>query len=343
MEPFPLDFRMIAGNALSRNSTLPNPDPNPVGPWPNEPQAQRAQRAIGFNCLHYAAGNDERTLMRNHLPTKAFMDSTCTDGIRLELQFPSCWNGDLDGGSAHNDHVAYPDGVITGNCPAGYDRRLVSLFYETIIATDAFAAIPGQFVLANGDPTGYGYHGDFIAAWQEGALAAAITSCNHEGSSGEMSECSAFSMTQNSNQCRLQYPLPAAIANEDTEGPMQGLVNGHPIYPGPAPALRPAQQQNIDADVAADSQARGKAAVAAFMTPTSLSPTAPTGGFSASALSSAATTPLGAENDMVAVIVEEVVVVVEDVAVVEAQVDEASRRGGHVHKHIEKREQVTEH
>lgn len=154
VEAFPNGFQLVAGNSLNRNSTLPSPDPNPLGPWPDESQAQRTQRAIGFNCLHYAAGNDERTLMRNKLPTKEFIDATCTDGIRMELQFPSCWSGDLDGGPTHKAHVAYPDGVITGNCPEGYDRRLVSLFYETIVATDMFKGVGGKFVLANGDPTG---------------------------------------------------------------------------------------------------------------------------------------------------------------------------------------------
>ena len=81
---------MTAGNALNRNSTLPNLDPNPLGPWPSETQAQRASRAIGFSCLHYAAGNDERTPMHDALPSKAFMDSTCTEGLRLVLQFPNC-------------------------------------------------------------------------------------------------------------------------------------------------------------------------------------------------------------------------------------------------------------
>lgn len=88
------------------------------------------------------------------MPDKAFLDANCEDGIRLELQFPSCWNGQKHGGPTHKNHVAYPDGVITGNCPKGYDLRLISLFYETIVATDHFKGKGGKFVLANGDPSG---------------------------------------------------------------------------------------------------------------------------------------------------------------------------------------------
>ena len=229
---------MIAGNNSNRNSSLPDPDPKPLGPWPEESQNERAQRAIGFNCLHYAAGNDEPALMRHHLPDKAFLDSECTDGIRLEIQFPSCWNGQLDGGPTHKSHVAYPDGVSVGNCPEGYDRRLITLFYETIVATDRFAGKRGQFVLANGDPTGFGYHGDFICAWKDSTLEKAVHACSDQLSSGLMSECPVFEMTRNSASCKLESPLPAAIAKENVSGPMMGLVDGLQVAYGPAPALQ---------------------------------------------------------------------------------------------------------
>ena len=227
---------MIAGNNFNRNSTLPDPDLEPLGPWPQESQDQRAQRAIGFNCLHYAVGNDEPTLMRHNMPDKAFLDSTCTDGLRLEIAFPSCWNGQLNGGPTHKTHVAYPDGVQVGNCPQGYDRRLITLFYETIVATDQFKGKDGQYVLANGDPTGYGYHGDFIAAWQDDTLRKAVDACDQQDSSGMMEACPVFEMTQNSQQCQLDTPLPAPIAKEDVKGPMKGLANGLQIAYGPAPA-----------------------------------------------------------------------------------------------------------
>ena len=239
VEPFPNGFQMIAGSNSNRNSTLPDPDPNPLGPWPKDSQDERAQRALGFNCLHYAAGDNEPTLMRHQLPDKDFLDSKCTDGLRLELQFPSCWNGQLDGGPSHKSHVAYPDGVSVGNCPEGYDRRLITLLYETIVATDEFAGKPGQFVLANGDPTGFGYHGDFIAAWKDDTLEKALQACNEQVSSGQMKECPVFEMTQDSATCKLEAPLPPAIANEDVKGPMKGLANGLQVAYGPASAPKP--------------------------------------------------------------------------------------------------------
>ena len=166
IEAFPEGFQMLAGNNYNRNSSLPNPDPNPLGPWPDESQDLRTQRAIGFNCLNYAKGTDEPSLMRHAMPDKGYLDANCADGIRLELMFPSCWNGEKDG-EMHKSHVAYPDGVMTGNCPEGYDRRLVSLFYETIVATDAYKGKSGQFVFSNGDPHGESRGGYTKCSWSK--------------------------------------------------------------------------------------------------------------------------------------------------------------------------------
>jgi hypothetical protein len=154
VEAFPKGFQMIAGTNRNRKSSIPDPDPNPLGPWPDESQDLRAERALGFNCLNYARGSDEPSLSRHFLPDKSYLDANCADGVRLELMFPSCWNGEMDGGKDHKSHVAFPDGVMVGNCPEGYDRRLVSLFYETIVATDLFKGKNGKFVFSNGDPTG---------------------------------------------------------------------------------------------------------------------------------------------------------------------------------------------
>lgn len=145
---------MIAGTNRNRNSSLPDPDSNPLGPWVDESQGLREQRALGFNCLNYPKNIPEPTLSRHFMPEKSYLDQNCPDGLRLELMFPSCWNGKLDGGSEHKAHVAFPDRVIVGNCPEGYDRRLVSLLFETIVATDQFKGKNGRFVFSNGDPTG---------------------------------------------------------------------------------------------------------------------------------------------------------------------------------------------
>lgn len=54
-----------------------------------------------------------------------------------------------------------------------------------------------------------------------------------------MQDCPVFTMTENSADCELDSPLPAAIANENVKGPMEGLANNLPIWSGPGPAPPP--------------------------------------------------------------------------------------------------------
>jgi hypothetical protein len=154
---FPAGFEMIAGDTNQRNFTYPVPD-IPKSDWTGvyETQDFLRQAALGFNCLNYSPGvAPEGSLYRHFLPDKAYLDANCLDGVRFELMFPSCWN--RSAGNAPPDkksHVAYPSEVMTGNCPDGFPERLPSLFYETIWNTYAYVGVAGQFVIANGDPTG---------------------------------------------------------------------------------------------------------------------------------------------------------------------------------------------
>ena len=151
---FPEGFVMAAGDKNLRNFTGPVPDP-PVSLWTAADMTQFAlsQKALGFNCLNNAE-QAEPTLYRHFMPNKTYLDANCPDGLRLELMFPSCWNGvDLDSHN-HRSHMAYPDYVMTGSCPEGYDVKVPSLLYETVWDTNAFKGVQGQFLLSTGDPTG---------------------------------------------------------------------------------------------------------------------------------------------------------------------------------------------
>jgi hypothetical protein len=147
---------MIAGDTFQRNFTWPVPD-KPKSSWTGDLQSQEflRQAALGFNCLNYAIA-PEGSLYRHFLPDKAYLDANCKDGVRFELMFPSCWDGKNLDGINHDkkSHVAYPSEVMTGNCPSGFETRLVSMFFETIWNTYEFVGQDGEFVIANGDTTG---------------------------------------------------------------------------------------------------------------------------------------------------------------------------------------------
>lgn len=145
---------MIAGDVNQREFTYPVPDIDKSN-WnvaPYNTQTFLRQAALGYNCLDYSKAA-EGSLYRHSLPDKAYLDANCKDGVRFELMFPSCWNGETTPADKKS-HMAYPSEVMTGDCPAGFDTRLVSLFYETIWNTAAFVGTAGEFVIANGDPTG---------------------------------------------------------------------------------------------------------------------------------------------------------------------------------------------
>ncbi|CAG8283127.1 unnamed protein product [Penicillium olsonii] len=231
VKAFPKDFRMLAGDPFQRNFTWPVPDP-PKSSWTGDQASQAAlrQKAIGFNCLNYQT-TAEASLYRHHLPEKSYLDKHCTDGIRIELMFPSCWNGKDTDSDDHASHVLYPSLVMDGTCPKGYETRLVSLFYETIWNTYAFKDVDGYFALANGDPTGFGYHGDFMQAWDDGVLQEAVDSCTSE--TGLIDDCQIFDIQTQEKQQQCQFEMPSALEDEDVFMYPDGLPGGMAIQWGP--------------------------------------------------------------------------------------------------------------
>lgn len=117
----------------------------------------------------------EGALERNFLPNKTYIDRYCWDGLRLELLFPSCWNGVERDTVNHKSHVAYPSLLQEGECPAGFSHRLPALYYETVWNTTNFRNETGRFVLSNGDSTGiliFVYTNVRLSCWQAIAIMA---------------------------------------------------------------------------------------------------------------------------------------------------------------------------
>ncbi|KAL4888595.1 hypothetical protein BDV59DRAFT_196323 [Aspergillus ambiguus] len=230
VQAFPDGFRMIAGDPFLREFPWPIPDP-PKSEWTGEQASQKAlaQKAIGFNCLNYAKAA-EPSLGRHFLPNKTYLDEHCTDGVRFELMFPSCWNGKDVDTDDHQSHVRYPSLVMDGTCPEGFEHRIVSLFFETIWNTYAFKDKEGYFVLSQGDPTGFGYHGDFMHGWESGVLEKAVQQCTNP--SGEVADCPIFELQSDDEQQQCTFDIPDILKDEDVEK-CTGLPNGLAIEWGP--------------------------------------------------------------------------------------------------------------
>ncbi|TNY20177.1 hypothetical protein DMC30DRAFT_417220 [Rhodotorula diobovata] len=166
---FPPGFRMVIGDPFARTYN----------------QTGAARDTIGWNCL---GGPEPTRVEGSGLP----VDRYCADNLRGEIRFPSCWDGE-NVYESDGSHVAYSDGEI-GPCPDTHPVRLVTLFMELSFAVQdvepfrSEAMNPSQpFVLAMGDPTGHGWHGDFFNGWPQDLLQEAIEVCTDEG--GQIEDC----------------------------------------------------------------------------------------------------------------------------------------------------------
>ncbi|KAI9678071.1 MAG: hypothetical protein M1817_006015 [Caeruleum heppii] len=217
LKAFPAGFRMLAGDPNLRSDS-----------------GTTASDAITYACLDY---NGPATKETNNFPNR-----NCPSGLRAQIYFPSCWNGkDLDSPD-HRSHMSYPSKYNGGNCPEGFKTRTVSLFYEVIWQTDKFAnewyGDSQPFVWSMGDPTGYGYHGDFVNGWNVDTLQKAISECKDgndgPGHNGAIEYCPPLlplldnDVTQS---CRI-----APSINEQVDGVLEALPGCNPIQAGPGAA-----------------------------------------------------------------------------------------------------------
>lgn len=225
---FPKGLNMLAGNSSNREWRGPWPVPATSFWGPDDTtQEALAAKAMGFNCMNYEPGKNEPSFAYPWLRSKEYLDQNCINGIRAEIIFPSCWDGQNLDSDDHKSHMAYPPFIQDGICPDTHPVYLPILFYETIWQTNAFANVPGRFVFSNGDPTGYGYHADFIASWDDGVQEAvkANTLCTSLASDGEVESCPVFDgkvqSQADAQACKLV--LPEAIANEQVDGSLERL------------------------------------------------------------------------------------------------------------------------
>ncbi|KAF2140807.1 uncharacterized protein K452DRAFT_319126 [Aplosporella prunicola CBS 121167] len=201
IEPFPEGFRMLAGNPFKRVNTR-----------------DFTSAAVGHTCL---GPNEEHY--------SGFPPVKCPGGIRTEVTFPNCWNGAADVPD-HQSHVSYPvNGTyLNGPCPAGYEHRLPTVAMAIIYRTDVFNGewdeVNGQpFVLAPGDPTGYGMHGDFINGWNIPALQDTISACTTPGADCPPSTLTRYTPGEQ-QMCKIPYQV-----DEQVTGVLDRLPGCNPL------------------------------------------------------------------------------------------------------------------
>jgi Domain of unknown function (DUF1996) len=153
-EPWPADFRMIAGNAAA-TSEAENP---------------YLGRELYYGCSNNSTG-------------KLKAPPNCSTGIiSAHIGFPNCWNGVNFPVNTIDNSLRYPS---SGVCPAGFEHLLPRLIIRLEIpvgpTTDSpsLACKPGAYpgcVVGNEGPV-YTLHGDFWNTWQQAGLTALVARC----------------------------------------------------------------------------------------------------------------------------------------------------------------------
>ena len=147
---FPQEFRMIAGSAVLRSY-----DPVGMGPYGSE---------LGWAC-HGNGTTEFPDFYTDGIPTGF---TGCPNGLAAAITFPSCWNGEDFNVTNPSAHMAYPVADTLAGCPEGYQvQRFPQIFVEFWLNINTFdglyTADDAPFVMAMGDPTGYGFHCDFVS------------------------------------------------------------------------------------------------------------------------------------------------------------------------------------
>jgi len=158
-QPIPKGLRMLAGDPARRT-------------WNNK---DVKHNAVDYVCLNYNGGGFSQSSDWSGLATK-----TCPQGLRAQVWFPMCWDGVNLDSTDHKSHMSYP---ISGNykaeggdCPNTHPVRIPGVFFEHLYSTTGFPHGDGKnrFLWSMGDPTGYGFHGDFVSGWDPEVMRQAI-------------------------------------------------------------------------------------------------------------------------------------------------------------------------
>ncbi|CAJ2506776.1 Uu.00g079620.m01.CDS01 [Anthostomella pinea] len=222
IQPFPPGFKMVSGDPSLRSNdtttmTYNDPSKNIAG--------RLVSDRVSFACLDSSGG----------LPEQNYMFRTdCDEGMRAQIHFPSCWNGqDFE---ADGSHVAYMSQIDNGVCPPTHPIPLIHLFFEMYYDVNNIKKDGGSFVFAQGDPTGFGFHGDFINGWDQTVLQDAIEQCvNNDSLNGVISQCPPLAKSQ-TPYASVNCPERQAIVNEQVKGTLSQLPGCNPVTPGPARA-----------------------------------------------------------------------------------------------------------
>jgi hypothetical protein len=167
--------------------------------------------------------------------------------ITLKIS-PSCWDGVYASDGDYSTHVTYPsDGTNGYQCPTAFPKKFITIQFETVFAVYDFpfnGVNSITWVLANGDTSGYGIHGDFMNGWNPDTLAQVVNDCRYMNSTNgnpnidDPANCPILNKTIDLGitwSCRSQTPIVnetvGEIIGSDTLAGCNALWTGNVSKP----------------------------------------------------------------------------------------------------------------
>ena len=167
IQPIPLGLKMIAGNHMAG------------------PGSEQDTSIVRWHCQSWESDEANNPRWSTSIP-----QCVAPDRLRMDIFFPSCWNGtDLDSAD-HKSHLAYP--VASGTqtvCPSSHPVPImrVSYHYAWGVTPDVYEPASGSsagwrlasdmYTVNATNAGGMSLHGDWFNAWHPEALKAILDNC----------------------------------------------------------------------------------------------------------------------------------------------------------------------
>ena len=188
---------------LSGDNGMRRYDNTTLTPFSGRPIADR----VSFACLDKSPMAEQQYMFRTN----------CAYGMRAQIHFQSCWDG-INLWKPDQSHVAYMSGIDNGRCPPSHPVQFAQIFLENLYDVNNIDKTDGGFfVFANGDATGYGYHGDFQNGWDMEVQTQALKQCMGEGSTGTIEACPPLQASQDP-YFAWNCPESPPVVNERVKG-----------------------------------------------------------------------------------------------------------------------------
>ena len=119
--------------------------------------------------------------------------------------------------------MAYMSMMDNGICPPTHPVQFIHLFYEVLYSVNNVNLDGGKFVFAQGDTTGYGFHGDFLNGWDMDVQTQAMAQCANtaDGAIKDCAPLAASDIDDFADVCPMQPPLV-----KEPTGPMTSKLPG---------------------------------------------------------------------------------------------------------------------